>query len=80
MKNLEDSVAINNVKCIQFRPRISSDQYYITIRNNIGCSSHVNSSFLYSIIFDSFSIIRLDIMLIPIESIQSHYKALVVYI
>jgi hypothetical protein len=38
---MEKSIAVNNVSCIHFRPKTPSDQYYITIRNNTGCSSFV---------------------------------------
>jgi hypothetical protein len=42
MQKMERLISLNNVKCIQFRPRISSDIYYITIVNGQGCSSYVN--------------------------------------
>jgi hypothetical protein len=45
MQNMERLIAINNVKCIQFRPRIPSDEYYITIRDGDGtCSSFVGQN------------------------------------
>ncbi|CAF1002947.1 unnamed protein product [Rotaria sordida] len=44
MEKLERLIAINNVQCIRFRPRISSDPYYITIVNGFGCSSHVGQN------------------------------------
>ncbi|CAF1351989.1 unnamed protein product [Rotaria sordida] len=44
MRKLESLIAINNVRCIQFRPRVSSDVYYITIRNGEGCSSYVGQN------------------------------------
>ncbi|CAF4074267.1 unnamed protein product, partial [Rotaria sordida] len=44
MRKLESLTAINNVRCIQFRPRISSDLYYLTIRNGAGCSSYVGQN------------------------------------
>jgi hypothetical protein len=43
IRMLELILAINNVRCIQFRPRVSSDVYYIVIVNGIGCSSYVSS-------------------------------------
>lgn len=43
MRTMEAIVAINNVRCIQFRPRVLSDVYYITITNGSGCSSYVRS-------------------------------------
>jgi hypothetical protein len=42
MRKLEDLVAINRSRCVQFRPRITSDIYYITIVNGQGCSSYVS--------------------------------------
>ena len=45
MRQLENSVAINNVRCVQFRPRNVSDIYYINIINGVGCSSIVNGLF-----------------------------------
>jgi hypothetical protein len=41
MKKMEHALAINSVACIQFRPRIPSDQHYINIHNAEGCSSPV---------------------------------------
>ncbi|UJR19040.1 hypothetical protein I4U23_022171 [Adineta vaga] len=41
MRKLEKLVAINNVQCILFRPRVSSDLYYITIQNGTGCLAPV---------------------------------------
>ena len=41
MEKMQRLISINNVVCVQFRPRISSDVYYITIRNGDGCSSYV---------------------------------------
>lgn len=42
MRKLESLAAINNVRCIQFQPKVSSDLYYIKIQNGSGCSSHVS--------------------------------------
>ena len=42
MRQLENSVAINNVRCVQFRPREVDDVYYITIISGSGCSSYVS--------------------------------------
>ncbi|CAF1308720.1 unnamed protein product [Adineta ricciae] len=44
MRKLELLVAVNLVRCVQFRPRISSDQYYIIIENGAGCSSYVGQN------------------------------------
>lgn len=44
MRTLETSVAINNVRCVQFRPRINNEEYYIVIVNGSGCSSYVSIS------------------------------------
>ena len=43
MQKMERLIAVNNVQCVHFRPRNSSDQYYITIENDFfsGCSSYV---------------------------------------
>ncbi|CAF3779892.1 unnamed protein product, partial [Rotaria sp. Silwood1] len=41
MRRLESSTAINNARCIQFRPKESSDQYYITITNGDRCQSTI---------------------------------------
>ncbi|CAF1506091.1 unnamed protein product [Didymodactylos carnosus] len=38
---METAIAGNNVNCIQFRPRVASDLYYINITNGTGCSSYV---------------------------------------
>ncbi|CAF3735862.1 unnamed protein product [Rotaria sordida] len=43
MRLMERYVAINNTRCIQFRPRVPTDQYYITIVNGAGCSSYVDN-------------------------------------
>ena len=42
MRKLESLAAINNTRCVQFRPKVSSDVYYITIVNGVGCSSMVS--------------------------------------
>ena len=45
MRKMENLVAVNNQKCILFRPRVSSDQYFIDIHSYItGCWSHVSLS------------------------------------
>lgn len=41
MEKMERKIAINNVACIRFRPKIPSDQHYINIFNGEGCSSPV---------------------------------------
>ncbi|CAF1459338.1 unnamed protein product [Adineta ricciae] len=41
MRMMESALAINNAKCVQFRPRVSTDTYYISITNGTGCSSMV---------------------------------------
>lgn len=33
--------------CVQFRPKVPSDIYYITIRNGSGCSSNVTDIYMY---------------------------------
>jgi hypothetical protein len=43
MRRLEGSTAINNVRCVQFRPKVSTDQYYTTIKNGPVCYSTVCS-------------------------------------
>ncbi|CAF1094502.1 unnamed protein product [Rotaria sordida] len=44
MQKMERYISINNVRCIQFRPKVSSDLYYITITNGYGCSSYVGQN------------------------------------
>jgi len=44
MQRMENAIAVNNVLCVHFRPKTSSDQYYITIRNGNGCSSYVGQN------------------------------------
>jgi hypothetical protein len=44
MQSMEDTIAVNNVLCVHFRPKTSSDQYYITIRNGNGCSSYIGQN------------------------------------
>ena len=41
MRQLENYVAINNVRCVQFRPKEPTDTYFITIANGAECSSPV---------------------------------------
>ncbi|CAF1451440.1 unnamed protein product [Adineta ricciae] len=41
IRKMERLVAINNVVCIQFRPKQSSDRYFIEIVDGLGCSSYV---------------------------------------
>lgn len=48
MRKLEMSVAMNGSACVRFRPRQSTDQYYIVIYNGDGCSSYVSVFFLSS--------------------------------
>ena len=36
MRRLEGLVAVNNQQCVLFRPRGTSDQYYIRIQNQDG--------------------------------------------
>ena len=47
MQRMEQSIAVNNVLCVHFRPKISSDPYYITIRNGNGCSSYVKKNLFF---------------------------------
>ncbi|UJR18159.1 hypothetical protein I4U23_005059 [Adineta vaga] len=44
MRKMERLIAINNYKCIQFRPKTSLDRYYISIVNGNGCSSIVGQN------------------------------------
>ncbi|CAF0870249.1 unnamed protein product [Adineta steineri] len=39
MRKLENLVAINNARCIQFRPRVCGDLYYLKLQNGEGCQS-----------------------------------------
>ncbi|CAF0891414.1 unnamed protein product [Rotaria sordida] len=41
MRRMENLTRIGNVQCIKFRPKTSSDEIFITIRNGTGCSAHV---------------------------------------
>ncbi|UJR08056.1 hypothetical protein I4U23_012333 [Adineta vaga] len=41
---MEHQIAINNYKCIQFRPKIPSNPYYITIANGNRRSSYVGQN------------------------------------
>ena len=47
MQRMEKALAVNNALCVDFRPKTSSDNYYITIRNGDGCSSYVKISILF---------------------------------
>jgi len=49
MQRMENALAVNNALCIDFRPKISSDKYYLTIRNGDGCWSYVKILFVFSI-------------------------------
>ncbi len=52
MEKMERKIAINNVACIQFRPRIPSDQYYISFYNGEGCSSPVIILILHTYVYN----------------------------
>ncbi|CAF0878918.1 unnamed protein product [Rotaria sordida] len=41
MRRLEQSVAINNKLCVQFRPATAADKQFITIKDGAGCTSSV---------------------------------------
>ncbi|CAF0960666.1 unnamed protein product [Adineta steineri] len=41
MRKLENLVAINNSRCIQFRPKVSGDLYYLKIQNGADCRSMI---------------------------------------
>ncbi|UJR12794.1 hypothetical protein I4U23_016967, partial [Adineta vaga] len=41
IQELERIIAINNVQCIRFRPRIPTDKYYIIIKSDNGCYSSI---------------------------------------
>ena len=53
MRLLENSVAINNVRCVQFRPRVTNDLYFIRIISGSGCSSNVTIFLLIILIMPS---------------------------
>lgn len=57
MRKLENYVAINNVRCVQFRPKEPTDTYYITIVDGADCSSPVCTSVQINCIFYSISVI-----------------------
>jgi hypothetical protein len=42
MRRLEQSVAINNKLCVQFRPATGADKQFITIKDGAGCTSSVS--------------------------------------
>ncbi|CAF1495364.1 unnamed protein product [Adineta steineri] len=44
MRRLEQSVAINNKLCVQFRPKIATDKHFITIKDGAGCTSSVGQN------------------------------------
>ncbi len=67
MQKMERLIAIDNVKCIQFRPRIPSDMYFISIVNGDGCSSYVNILFTHLIIFNIIFYFRLDKILVKLR-------------
>jgi hypothetical protein len=39
---MESQTKVDDVPCIQFRPKTDADQIYITIQNGTGCSAYVN--------------------------------------
>ncbi|UJR12915.1 hypothetical protein I4U23_017089 [Adineta vaga] len=41
IQELERIIAINNVQCIRFRPRIPTDRYHIIIKSDNGCYSSI---------------------------------------
>jgi hypothetical protein len=49
MEVMERKLALNNVACIQFGPRIPSDQHYIRFNNGDGCSSPVIIFIIYNL-------------------------------
>ncbi|CAF1289978.1 unnamed protein product [Rotaria sordida] len=46
MRRLESTTATNTFRCIQFRPKEPSDQYYITIINGLGCWSYIGRPYI----------------------------------
>ena len=56
MRQLENYVAISNVRCVQFRPRKTNDTYFIRIVNGSGCSSPVSLSPRFSSSFIKMNI------------------------
>jgi hypothetical protein len=41
MRQMEQQTAVDGVPCIQFRPKLSTDNIFINIQNGSGCSAHV---------------------------------------
>ncbi len=41
MRKLEELTMVNNKLCVQFRPKLSMDVYFLTVKNSTGCSSNV---------------------------------------
>jgi len=46
MRQMENLTKVDDVPCIQFRPKNDNDDIFITIQNGSGCSAYV-----YNIIF-----------------------------
>ena len=44
MQKMERIISMSNVKCIQFREKNATDQYFITIVNGVGCNAYVRST------------------------------------
>jgi hypothetical protein len=41
MRQMENLTRVNNLSCIQFRPKTDQDNIFITIQNGTGCSAHL---------------------------------------
>jgi hypothetical protein len=41
MRRMENLTSVDNVSCIEFRPKTDDDEIFITIQNGSGCSAHV---------------------------------------
>jgi hypothetical protein len=62
MRKIEQATKVNNKLCVQFRPKVATDVYFITVQNSTGCSATVN---LFLFIYER--LIRIILRLVPIE-------------
>lgn len=46
MRRMENLTQVNNISCIQFRPKTDDDEIFINIQNGSGCSAYVCKTYL----------------------------------
>ena len=46
MRRMENLTQVNNISCIEFRPKTDDDEIFITIQNGSGCSAYVCKTYL----------------------------------